>query len=446
MEDTLKKRVLFVLNDNMIDPLGVMYLMSNCDAIYDILFVNRDNLVRKIRKVNPRDYDIVAFSTITGTHIFHDYIAGYFKRLNSEIISIMGGPHPTFFPRQSISLYNIDYICIGQGIIAFDKFLKGIPTPNIIDKNTVFNYDMLQPLVDINQIKDPQRSTVYFKDDRLTNTIRNFMGSFGCPYNCSYCFNQSYRNIYKGGKRVRFKQPNKFLRQMGDRASRFKTDLVYIQDDTFIINKQWFHKVSNGIYTHTGAQYHCHIRCDITTQQTIRQLKDTGCKSVTFAIQNADYNYRSMYLNRKMKNQKILQISKLLNKYKILFRIQNMVRLPFSSLKEDIDTLKLNRRCKPTIRWASLYQPYPNTTLGNMCKQAQIWNGQIDGINSSFFDKTALKIQDKQKRQRLQKIFSLAVKYRLIRMVLKVLISLDLSIYDKLYLKFKNKMYKKLYL
>jgi len=99
MEDTLKKRVLFVLNDNMIDPLGVMYLMSNCDAIYDILFVNRDNLVRKIRKVNPRDYDIVAFSTITGTHIFHDYIAGYFKRLNSEIISIMGGPHPTFFPR-----------------------------------------------------------------------------------------------------------------------------------------------------------------------------------------------------------------------------------------------------------------------------------------------------------------------------------------------------------
>jgi len=437
----MRKRVLLIVHDNPIDPLGVMYLISNTSAIYDVLFISRydENILSRKSSDN---YDIVGFSTITGSHLLHNQIAGFYKRKNPSIVTIMGGPHPTFFPHESLKLLNIDCICVGEGVVAFKHFLNEKPCDNIIYKGETDIKRILLPLVDINTIKSPDREVVYSIDNRGKNPIRNFMGMFGCPYDCSYCYNKSYHQLYKNQPRLRFKDPELFINEIRECVDKYSTRLVYIQDDTFIINRKWFYNVSSLMKNKIHLPYHCHIRCDIATKEDIEVLKDTGCKSVTFAIETADEVYRKQYLNRNMTNSKIMQVADWLKEYDIKFRIENMVGLPNSSFRNDLDTLKLNIRCKPTVGWASLYQPYPNTKLGEYCKRCGVWDGVIDNIKPSFFETSVLSIENKQVIERFQKVFAIIVKYPF----MKVLLYLPFDwIYKLCYKAFKTWQYHNLF-
>jgi len=69
------KKILFVLNDSTVDPLGVMYLMGNIEADFDVLFVKGFD-EKVLNKVNIKFFDILAFSTITGSHKLHNRIGG----------------------------------------------------------------------------------------------------------------------------------------------------------------------------------------------------------------------------------------------------------------------------------------------------------------------------------------------------------------------------------
>lgn len=434
------------MNDNPIDPLGVMYLIGSLQNIeVDILFVTSENDDR-LQTKNYNDYNYVGFSTITGSHNIHNNIAKFVKLKNPNIIAIMGGPHPTFFPQNALQLSDIDYICIGEGTVALNNFVNGFPTKNIINNYNDFNGN-LDPLDDIDKLI-ADRSVIYNNGNRGNNPIKNFMGSFGCAFNCAYCYSLSYYNLYKSQscKKVNFKNPENLVNEIQECVKNYPTKFIYIQDDTFIVNKNWFYTVTNLIHSKINLPYHCHIRCDITSDEIVKQLKITGCKSVTFAVENGDYDYRKTILNRNMTDDQILNCSKLLHKYDIKFRIENMVGLPGNNLNNNLKTLELNYKCKPTIGWASLFQPFPNTRLGNYCKDLGIWNGDIDSINPSFFDKSALKLENKFEIENLQKLFSLAINYKVINKIIKFLIKLPLGkFYKYLYVKFKNKQYSKLY-
>jgi radical SAM superfamily enzyme YgiQ (UPF0313 family) len=434
------KKVLLILNDNPIDPLGAMYLIGNTDAYFDVLFVS-DYDENKLRTIDINQFDIVGFSTITGSHKLHNQIAHFYKNLNSKIITIMGGPHPTFFPKESLELSDIDYICMGEGVGSFNKFVNGKFTNNIISSYNEYSGKLDEPF-DVDQLKI-DRKLIYSKNGRVKNTIRNFMGIFGCPFRCSYCYAASYAKYYP---KLKYRDPVDFVNEIKDCQNKYPTNFLYIQDDTFIINKTWLYQVTDLIKKEINLPYHCHIRCDITNEDIIRQLKNTGCYSVTFAIEDANENYRRNFLNRKMKNEQIYYTAKLLHKYDIKFRIENMVGLPLNQLKDNLNTMKINSKCHPTIGWASLFQPFPNTVLGEFCREKKLWNGNIDTINSSFFDSSSIEISNKKEVERLQKIFSLSVDNWFIRILTPLLIKFPIdNFYKYFYKKFKNKKYDKLY-
>lgn len=439
------KNILLILNDNPIDPLGVMYLIGNVTANFEVIFV-KNQYDKRLENINYNKYDIVGFSTITGNHLVHNEIAKLVKNINPSILTLMGGPHPTFFPKESLQLSHIDYICIGEGTIALQRFLNNEKTHNIINDYSQYS-GILDPSHDVNELKI-NREIIYKVDNRGKNVIKNFMGTFGCPYNCTYCFNFSYDKLYdhQKNKRVKYVDPKIFVKNIKECVNNYLTKFLYIQDDTFIINNKWFNEVTDLIKTEIDLPYHCHIRCDIVTEIIVKKLKETGCKSVTFAIESGDEKYRRVYLNRKMSNEKILETAYLLHKYKIEFRIENMVGLPFNTLKDNFKTLYINYKCHPVIAWASLFQPFTNTELGNIAKEHGLWSGNIDDINPGFFDKSVLKISNKTQIERLQKLFSVAASNRLIKILLPILVFLPLdNYYRKLYNKFKIKQYNKLY-
>ena len=445
-------KILFIIDDFVIEPLGIMYLSSSLKAAgheTEIVKSLAEDVFKKISGWKP---DIVAYSLTTGYH-------QYYLKLNREIkekfdvFSVFGGPHPTFFP-QMIEEPGVDAICIGEGEDAMVEFTDRLAKGEAVD--TVKNFwiqkdgktakNQVRPLIeDLNSIPLPDREMVYKYESAKNNPIKNFLGMRGCPFNCPYCFNHAYYVIYENkGKRVRLRSVDNLLKEVKKVKDNYPLGLVYFQDDTFILYPKWIKEFSKKYKEEIGLPFHCHVRADLVTGEIIQQLKDAGCHSVTFSIEAGNDEIRMKMLRRPITREQLLNASRIIRKAGIKLRIENMIGLPDTTLANDYETLMLNIQCRPDLGWASIYQPYPKTDLGERAKDLRLYNGDFDDIKPSFFEGSIMNIKNRREVNNLHKLFALTVEFPFLRHFLPILIRLpENRLYKRIYKSWKEHCYSK---
>jgi radical SAM superfamily enzyme YgiQ (UPF0313 family) len=176
------------------------------------------------------------------------------------------------------------------------------------------------------------------------------------------------------------------------------------------------------------------VRLDLLDEEIVKRLKEAGCFCVRCALECGNDEVRNKLLKRKMSKQQIINGTSLLRKYDIKFVLQNMLCLPNTDIKIDLETLALNIKCRPTLGWASIFQPYPGTELGNLFPKIN-----PDNINPSFYDDSPIEISDKQLRVRLQKLFGIVVRYPYLKYLLPILLRLPLDNFYKKIWEWNNK-------
>lgn len=408
-------KFLFINKPFKIEPLGLMYLSSVIkQENHEIdLVLTSENLEEKVSKFNP---DFIGYSIMTGDQSFYDLINKQLKK-QFNFISVVGGPHPTFFP-EMLENSSFDGLCIGEGEKSI-KFLlnnpqsKKVPNFWFKEKDKIIKNDV-QPLIEnLDDILFPNREIVFkYPEIGKNGPIKHFIASRGCPYNCSYCFNESYSKIYsEKGKRVRFRSVNNLINEIEEVISSSPTKFVYFQDDTFILRPEWLKNFSQEYNKKIKLPFHCHTRANLVKEDIVENLKLAGCYSIHIAAESGNDSIRKSILNRTMSNEEIYSAVSLFKKYNIKVMLQNILGLPFSSLKNDLETLELNIKCKPDYAWASIFQPYPKTELGEKCVNSGLYSGDFSDIKNNFFDKSVLNIQNKNEISNLQKLFAVAVEY-----------------------------------
>lgn len=216
------------------------------------------------------------------------------------------------------------------------------------------------------------------------------------------------------------------IKEVKEVIKRYPTKFVYFQDDTIILNKEWTEEFCNKYKKEINIPFHCHIRANLLTEKIAPALKKAGCYSVHIAIESGNPKIRNGLLKRQMTNEEILNACKLLRKNEIKFMTQNIIGIPTETLKEALETLKMNINCKPTYAWVSLFQPYPGTKLGEFTEEQNFLEEDPTKIEKSFFDKSIIKLRDKEKIEHLQKLFGITVDYPWVYKtgLLKLLISM----------------------
>lgn len=413
-------RFLFITNNFIMEQLGIMYIASALkNAGVEVALVKMsDDPVATARKYRP---DIIGYSVTTGSH-------DKFLRLNTDFkkrhkfISIMGGPHPTFFPNVVIN-HDLDYVLRGEGEVAILEFISYIRGERKIEdvhnlsykiSGKVFHNPLTCLIEDLDSIIPPDRSIFLTYPEIEKSGIKHFIASRGCPFGCSYCFNEQYYTLYENlGKRVRFRSVNNLISEIKDVIKLSPVKLVYFQDDTFILDKVWLKEFADVYKKEINLPYHCHIRANLFNEEIASLLKYSNCYSVHIAVEAGNDYLRNNILKRAMKKEEIFDSCRLLNNYRIKFMLQNIIGLPEGNLGTDLETLELNLKCAPTYSWVSIYQPYPGTPLAEYCIKKDLFDGKFDSLKENFFDATPLNFSDtyKKKVENLQKVFSLIVKF-----------------------------------
>ncbi|HXF60624.1 MAG TPA: radical SAM protein [Caldilineaceae bacterium] len=432
-------RVLFVEKQIDYEPQGIMQLSSvlkEAGHEVGIAIAAQEDPVQVAKEFEP---DILGYSVMTGSQRYYfDLNLRIREALNGHpVVSVFGGPHPTFFP-EMIEERGVDGLCVGEGegplVDLANSLENGGLKPDIpnwwfkIDDEIVRN--PVRPLVrDLGSLPHPDRELIYSKHAYSRDTpIKRFMGSRGCPYQCTYCFNHAYYQIYKRERRGNQRPVDRIIDEVQWVRSRWPLEYVFFIDDLFIIFDDWLEEFADKWPKQVGLPFFCNVRADLLVRgpHKVDLLAKAGAFTVSMGIEAANDRIRTELLKRHMTREQIIQAGNLIRSAGINVTATNILGLPSGTLEDDLDTMRLNAAARISYAQAFIFQPYPGTELGQYTMQGDFVadSFDFDDISSIAWERSTLTFPGDEKRQieHLQRWFAIGVEYPWLEPVIRRLI------------------------
>lgn len=434
--------VLFVVKEIDNEPLGILIISSVLKQaghrVSLVVATEEDPLAAAVR-LQP---DVLGYTVYTGSHRWYLDLNRRLRAQLPGVLAIFGGPHPTFFP-EMVQEDGVDGVCIGEGEYAtldllnrLERTAQGVRVrdthiPNWwlkVDGDVVRN--PVRPLLsgeELDALPFADRQLLYAAHRQSRRTkIKPFITGRGCPYDCAFCFNKAYSDLYGGqGRRFRRRSVENVLRELREVTGQCDVRFVLFMDDTFILQDSWLREFMGRYKAEIGLPFWCQVRANLVTEEKVALFKDAGCVSVSFGLEAGNDRLRNVILNRNMSREEILNAAQILRRHGVAFMTNNMLGLPSGSLDTDLETLALNVQCRPAYANVFLFQPYPKTALAEWAREHGWMSGSFDDLSGSVSDDTVIRFQDQaEKRQieNLQKLFALGVEFpRLLPMIRRLI-------------------------
>jgi anaerobic magnesium-protoporphyrin IX monomethyl ester cyclase len=370
-------KILFISDNLVNESLGIMYLSSYLKLHshkVELTFLSEykkvNNLLEYIEKTSP---DLIGFSVMTPQVNIFRPVAKIIKETTGRTV-IWGGPHCMFMPEDIIKKEYVDIICIGEGEEATLALMNQIDKHKGIggianlwikrkdgwEKNNLSNLEY-----NLDKYPFPDRALYYDKYPLLRNfAVKRLITQRGCPYNCSYCFEHLFKEIYKGkGHLIRRHSVSYVIGEIKSIISKYPTKLIHFSDDTFNFNREWVMDFLNRYKKEIGLPFTCNISILGVDEEMIKGLKEAGCDGLSFGLEHGVENIRMNYLNKKVPNRNYVEIAKLLHKYKIKFMANVMFCLPNESLDDAVESLRFAQTLNPYTIRITILKIYKSTNL-----------------------------------------------------------------------------------
>jgi len=416
----MDKRVLLVGSHSVIEPLGLMVLsrVAREEGWNPSIELVKDQdfgyLERLVAHVKP---DMIGASVYTGNHVKFFNWLDQIKKQRPDIKTVVGGPHPTLNPEESLA--HADYVVVSEGAEPFKRILNGEAERGI-------NFPTKK-----NKLPSADREGFYNTSlNHKQSPIKSIITEAGCPYSCGHCYNSvkvshlekelgesSFENLsnFLGGPNSRlFPQTKREIKDVISEVEDIlrispETKLIFDQSDVHGGNLKWLREFAKE-FPKLGIGYHALLRFEYanpnkdSSKERVDLMKQAGCTGITFAIESGVPLVREEVLGRKMKEDVMFNTFNYLNGLGFNVRTQQMLGLPYGAtssetpinLDADLETLELNVRLRqetglPTMAWASIYTPYLGTATGDYCKEHGFYSGNNDDIHSDFFTRSVLR-------------------------------------------------------
>jgi len=374
----------------------------------DVFYIKENSFKKSLDRINEVSPDTLLYSAYNSdipTFVEFDR----FVKKDLKINSIIGGPGPTYNWKAS-SNSTIDAFCVGEGEYALGEYiLNGYKSGENIFLNGEDGPKRFAPFVDLDSLPFPDREIVY-KRDKVIKKIETkwFLSGRGCPYNCTYCFNNAFNKMFKVcGNIIRKKSVDYLTAEILDVKSKYPLKNIVFQDDTFITDKKWLFEFSEKFREKVNIPYTCNVRASLLNEEIVIALKNSGCRAVMWSIESGNDYIRKKILKRNESREQIIKAGELLNMYKIPFRIANIIGLPGEKFSEMLETVELNILAKPTYAHASIYAPFPSLELTDYAlKNNYLSAEKLNNLPKNMFMYSVLNISDAE-NQKIQKLLFL---------------------------------------
>ncbi|OGS22597.1 MAG: hypothetical protein A2252_03190 [Elusimicrobia bacterium RIFOXYA2_FULL_39_19] len=362
-------------------PLGLAYLAAVLENKHEVkiidgaaLNITIDDIKKTLAEWKP---DILGITAYTPTFYRALATCKLAKELNPKITTILGGPHPTACPEDSIADTNVDIVVIGEGEKTIVELTAALEAGTDISavKGIVYKKEgthvftpVQERIQDLNALPLPARHLLNWKIYKPSVMHYKYLPAFsimcgrGCPYKCTFC---SCSKVFK--KRVTVRTPENIIAEITHLKDKYSAKEVMFWDDTFGLSKTWVFKLCDMLKP-LKISWSCWMRVNLVDKETIKKMADSGCWHISYGIESGN----QMVLDEIKKGITIEQIKnafKWTHEAGMEARGTFILGLPKDSWESMMDTINLAVDINADYAQFQLLTPYPGTELWDVVNQ-----------------------------------------------------------------------------
>jgi radical SAM superfamily enzyme YgiQ (UPF0313 family) len=307
-------------------------------------------------------------------------------KIDNDIPVIAGGVFPTFAPALALRHSLVDMVCVGEGENALidlcDRIERGRSWDDVTNlwlkrtDGSIKRNPISRP-VDINAV--PMIDVSIFEDARLYRPMAGKVYRMlpietvrGCPYTCTFCNSPDQVTLYKketNSKFVRKRQMDLVHKELKYFKEKLNLEYAYFWADTFLaLNKREFDEFCE-MYSDIRLPFWMQTRPETISHDNIKRLADVGLHRISFGIEHGNEDFRSRILDRRWKNEDIVEALKIPHQYDVQFSVNNITGFPTETRELAMDTVELNRQIDADNANIYSFTPFHGTPLRRTCEQ-----------------------------------------------------------------------------
>ena len=366
--------------------------------------LEHENLVKVVREEN---LDLVCVSIRASAYCNSArFLTEAVWNALPEMAVLWGGMHPTLVPLECIEM--CDVVLKGEGELALTDLMNRLRDGTDISdcENLVLSTESgepiendLRPLVrdlDSLEFRDytshDDKVFVWGKkvergDPMHGDPVFQMMGSRGCIYKCSYCYNSTYKkDIYPGQKWFRVRSPASMVEEIKEARKHWDFKRIRFDDEVFNFQRDWLEEFCEIFPREVGMPFEIFIEPKLVNEERMTRLRDAGLVSVYMGIQASERVTGNLY-DRRVKNSSLGDIAELYNRLGIKPHFQLIFDDPVSTegdkkaLFELIDTFP-----RPFDLYLFSMTVFPGSELNNkLIQNGVISEYDVEGKNTRVF-------------------------------------------------------------
>lgn len=317
-------------------------------------FDDTKNVYEEIKRQKP---DVIAFGALTSTYQWGLQVAAYAKQLNPSVKVVFGGVHTSAVPDLVLKRAQIDYAVSGEGDLAFPQILQQIErgdfeTPIVNTRYKTPDGRIIRGIQggfiqDLDQL--PYYDKTLWEDHVRLGDLYLTMASRGCPYRCTFCFNNFFANLpeEKSGKYVRLRSPEHMMAELLYAKKRYKLRWVDFQDDVFTTSKKWLKEFLHRYKSEIKLPFQILTHPRYFDEEVAQWLADAGCQWIQMGVQSMDEGFKKETLMRYEKSDHVSRALQLMHKYHLKAKVDHMFGLPDEPISAQETALELYRTHHP---------------------------------------------------------------------------------------------------
>jgi anaerobic magnesium-protoporphyrin IX monomethyl ester cyclase len=298
------------------------------------------------------------------------------KESMPEVVTVVGGPHPTIMVGEVAENTQIDYIVRREGEITFPWLLGqlrngGRPAQRVLE-GEMPDLDAL-PFPDRELFLDEWRKYGYTLESPEVPFVPDLPAPFltiiagrGCKYNCNFC-QPAERQLF--GRHVRKRSPSNVLAELRLLRERYGFASFMFHDDCLTESREWVMQFCD-VYEADGftQPFFCQSRADILVrhEDMVRRMAEVGLRGYFIGFESG--NDRVLRFLRKGTTREInLKAAQVCRRYGVKIWANYMLGLPTETKEEVLDTISMLKEIDPDWYSPAFYTPHPGSDLYDYC-------------------------------------------------------------------------------
>jgi len=353
------------------------------------LKLTENSILREIREENP---SIIGITAMTPTINSAINITRKIKEMNNDTIIVLGGPHVTLFPEETLQrVPEVDIVVRGEGEQTMLELVKTLENGEGLNSQVlgvtyrekdhvrssparpfISNLDSLPfPAFHLLPIAKYRPHPPY---GRQLPSIP-IVTSRGCPYRCIYCSKSVFGGKYRANSPMYIADEIEYL------IKKFNVREITFYDDVFTLDKKRVFAICEELERRRiEIPWTCETRVNLVNEELVKKMKKAGCYMIAYGVESGDQEI----LNNLKKDITLEQATRA---FELTHKIglQTIAYFMIGSLGETPETIeetiKFAKKLDPDFVQFSITTPFPGTELFNLAvKEGMVskdWNNYI---------------------------------------------------------------------